>query len=132
MTKLIKILIVDDEKEVRLIIQKRLLHYYNCWVDISSNVNDACNFIKRKRYDIIFFDYLFLDNIDGFDFLYNIKRSSQNCVTVMITGYIKSMEDAEKKGMGIVPDELLVKPFPENGILKVMDKYFPNQRKIQL
>ena len=125
---MIKILIIDDERDIRNVLKKRLQKNYNCWIDVASNVESGLEFCKRKKYDLIFFDYLFLDNTDGFNLLYSIKRKAEQCVTVMISGYMKNAKEVEAKGYGVTPDEFIPKPFPDKAIEKVMDTYFPDQK----
>lgn len=124
---MIKILIIDDERDIRDLLKSRISKQFDCWIDLASNVEQGLHMSKNKDYDIIFFDYLFLGDNDGFNFLYDLKRKGRPCVTVMISGYMKTMEDVIEKGLGVAPDEFIPKPFPEGAVIDVMEKYFKSK-----
>ena len=127
---MIKVLILDDEKDVRHVLKYRIEKQFDCRIDSANNVESGIELCMRKRYDIIFVDYLYLGNIDGFNFLYDTKRKGeQNAVTVMISGFIRSLDEVKEKGMGILPDEFIPKPFPPAAIEGVIQRYFPESRK---
>jgi len=117
---MLKILIIDDEKAIRDILKARLTKQYSCWVDIANNVNDGIIKCKKKVYDVIFCDYLFLDNFDGFTFLYDVIRKGTKSKTVLMTAYIKNMGEVVKKGHGIKPDFFLKKPLEEGELDSIM------------
>ncbi|MFH1385013.1 MAG: response regulator [Candidatus Omnitrophota bacterium] len=74
---MIKILIIDDEKEIREGLKEYVTDEYDCWVDLASNGDGGLRLCQKKQYDIIFTDYLFLSKEDGFTFLSKIKQMEE-------------------------------------------------------
>ncbi|MBU1864129.1 MAG: response regulator [Candidatus Omnitrophica bacterium] len=126
---MIKILIIDDEKEIREGLKEYVTDEYDCWVDLASNGDGGLRLCQKKQYDIIFTDYLFLSKEDGFTFLSKIKQMEEQSITVLISGYIFTHEDAKGRSVGGDFDEFLAKPFSNDAVGKIIDKYFPGNKK---
>jgi len=110
--------------------KSRITKWFDAWVDLASNVDGGIEMCKKKKYDLIFFDYLYLSNIDGLHFLFDVKRKGeQQAILVMMSGFIKSLREIEKMNLGVLPDEFIPKPFPREAIETVIEKHFPGNKK---
>lgn len=119
-----RVLIIDDEEDVRKMVARILQLNYHCQVDLVENIEQGLMLWQKNIYNIIFFDYLFVgEQQDGFNLLFEVKRSAYDCVTVMISGFMDSREEVIEGSAGIAPDEFIPKPFSADAIKSVMDKY---------
>lgn len=125
---MIKILIIDDEKDIRDTVKLRLKKEYDCWVDVAGGAKEGLELYKKKHHELVFLDYLFLGGNDGINLLFDIKRLNVPVVTVLMTGYMKNIQEVKAKGLGLAPDEFLAKPFPVGALKTIMMKYFPKTK----
>jgi DNA-binding NtrC family response regulator len=93
-----KILVVDDEIEMRIALQKAL-EKCNFLVEMSHNVKDALGKIEKNDYNLIITD-MTMPKQSGIEILNYAKEKSINIPIIMITAYgtIPTAVDAIKKG----------------------------------
>ncbi len=114
---MLKILIVDDDKNSRDVLQLALEKQYN--VETAVNGIQALEKIAVNSYDVIICD-LVMDEIDGFDVLKKIKELNQDLYFILITAYgtgeiaIKSIQNGAY--------EYLSKPFKISTIRDILKK----------
>lgn len=102
-----RILVVEDEKNLNDIIVKRLiLEKYG--VDTCFNGNDALEYIFSTEYDVIISDIM-LPGIDGFEILKRIREKGIKTPVLLLTA-LDGIED-RVKGLDYGADDYLVKPF---------------------
>ena len=102
-----RILVIEDEKNLNDIIVKRLiLEKYG--VDTSFNGNDALEYIFSTEYDVIVSDIM-LPGIDGFEILKRIREKEIKTPVLLLTA-LDGIED-RVKGLDYGADDYLVKPF---------------------
>ena len=102
-----RILVVEDEKNLNDIIVKRLiLEKYG--VDTCFNGNDALEYIFSTEYDVIVSDIM-LPGIDGFEILKRIREKGIKTLVLLLTA-LDGIED-RVKGLDYGADDYLVKPF---------------------
>ena len=102
-----RILVVEDEKNLNDIIVKRLiLEKYG--VDTCFNGNDALEYIFSTEYDVIVSDIM-LPGIDGFEILKRIREKGIKTPVLLLTA-LDGIED-RVKGLDYGADDYLVKPF---------------------
>ena len=102
-----RILVIEDEKNLNDIIVKRLiLEKYG--VDTCFNGNDALEYIFSTEYDVIVSDIM-LPGIDGFEILKRIREKGIKTPVLLLTA-LDGIED-RVKGLDYGADEYLVKPF---------------------
>ena len=102
-----RILVVEDEKNLNDIIVKRLiLEKYG--VDTCFNGNDALEYIFSTEYDVIVSDIM-LPGIDGFKILKRIREKGIKTPVLLLTA-LDGIED-RVKGLDYGADDYLVKPF---------------------
>lgn len=102
-----KILIVEDEKELQKILEESLVkeHYL---IELASDFHSAYEKISLYKYDCILLD-LMLPGGDGLELLKEIKKSSQqeNVIIISARGEIED----KIKGLDLGADDYLAKPF---------------------
>ena len=105
--KFVRILVIEDEKNLNDIIVKRLiLEKYG--VDTCFNGNDALEYIFSTEYDVIVSDIM-LPGIDGFEILKRIREKGIKTPVLLLTA-LDGIED-RVKGLDYGADDYLVKPF---------------------
>lgn len=108
-----RILIIEDEKSLRNILEKRLKDAgYS--VDTCDNGEDGKYFIESTDYDAVLLDIM-IPKIDGLTLLRYI-REKQNKTPVMLLTAKDSIED-RVKGLDYGADDYLIKPFSFDELL---------------
>ncbi|MCK8059102.1 MULTISPECIES: sigma-54 dependent transcriptional regulator [unclassified Fusibacter] len=93
-----KILIVDDEQhycDVLSLILKGEGHH----VSYTTKATDALDMLEKEFFDLVLSDF-FMQDMNGFDLLKEIKKDHSDTEVIIITGYgsIKNAVEAMKKG----------------------------------
>jgi DNA-binding response OmpR family regulator len=79
------ILVVDDEKNIRLVLKEGLeAQGYN--VEEAANAEDALRLFERQSFDLVLLD-LKLPGMDGLELLTRIHKRSPQTVIIMLTAY---------------------------------------------
>lgn len=81
-----KILIVDDEEDIRNSL-KRFLLFKGFNVDTAENGKDGLEKLEKKNYHIVISDIM-MPIMNGIDFLREIGRNYPMVSVIMITGYV--------------------------------------------
>ena len=102
-----RILVIEDEKNLNDIIVKKLVSEKYC-VDSCLNGNDALEYIFSVEYDAIVSDVM-LPGIDGFEILRRIREKEIKTPVLLLTAR-DGIED-RVKGLDYGADDYLVKPF---------------------
>lgn len=108
-----KILVVEDEKDLNKIITK-YLKKSNYSVDSAYDGEEALDYINVGEYDVIILDIM-MPKMNGYDFIKRIRRDKNNVAVLMLTAK-DSLED-KVKGLDLGADDYLVKPFEFDELL---------------
>jgi len=111
-----KILIVDDEKDTLLMLEKRLIAE-GYFVLSADNGKDAVTIAKSKRPDLIILDVL-MPGMDGSEVAERLKDDSRtrNIPVIFLTALLTRKEEYEKNH--IVADNItFAKPFDPEELL---------------
>lgn len=108
-----RILLVEDEKNLRNIIKKRLVKETYA-VDDCENGLEAEDYIEMTQYDGIILDGM-LPGKDGFDILRTMRKNGNHTPVLMLTAR-DSVED-RVRGLDYGADDYLVKPFAFDELL---------------
>jgi len=115
------ILIIDDEKIALIALQEELERAgYSCKVAL--NGDEGIELVKKEMFDIVYTD-LIMPGKNGVEVCKEIKKISPDTEIVLISGYAKKVlmlkHDFIQAGGNI---EILVKPLPEDKLIKKTEK----------
>ena len=115
-----KILVVDDEPSIRLVLKGMLEKHYI--VLEASDGQEAIDIARSQKPDLIFMD-LFMPGTDGYTACHRIKtdKATKAIPVVMLTAVGHQLNRELGKKMGA--DEYITKPFKKEGLLDVIDRF---------
>jgi len=111
-----RILIVEDNKDIALLVERRLSKQFA--VDIAVNGEDATDNIEANPYDLIILD-LSLPKKSGFDVLKDMRKKSAYPPVLILSG-LNAVED-KVKGLKLGADDYLAKPFDVKELVARID-----------
>lgn len=111
-----KLLIVDDDKDIVEIFQKRLLQE-GYEVSVAFDGEEALLKVKEDKPDIVLLD-LILPKINGFDVLQEIRRTYKDRWIPVIIISAKDDLESIKKGYSFEADHYLTKPCSMDNVLQ--------------
>ncbi|MCI0397552.1 MAG: response regulator [Chloroflexi bacterium] len=113
-----KILIVDDEAHVRLLIEQTLEELEDEGIEllVAANGEDALAMIEMERPQLVFLDVM-MPKMNGFDVCRTIKREwgMDDIYIVMLTA--KGQEFDRQQGQAVGADLYMTKPFDPDELL---------------
>ncbi len=113
-----KILIVDDEAHIRLLIEQTLEELQDQGVEILTTDNgaDALETIKSVKPQLVFLDVM-MPKMNGFDVCQTVKRELRmnDVYIVMLTA--KGQEFDRQRGAQVGADVYMTKPFDPDELL---------------
>ncbi len=114
-----KILVVDDEAYIRMLIELTLEDLQSDGVEIitAEDGAEALEIIKEERPNLVFLDVM-MPNVTGFDVCYTVKHEWEynDVVIVMLTA--KGQDFDVEKGMMAGADVYMTKPFDPDELLE--------------
>ena len=114
-----KILIADDERHIRMLIERVLEELEDKGVEILSvdNGEDALKTIEAEKPELVFLDIM-MPKMNGFDICNAVKNEldMQNVYIVILTA--KGQEIDKQKGREVGADLYLTKPFDPDELLE--------------
>ena len=114
-----KILIVDDEPHVRLLLGRILEELEDEGVELltANNGAEALETIKAERPELVFLDVM-MPEMDGFDVCRAVKHELglEDVYIVMLTA--KGQEVDKQKGQEVGADTYVTKPFDPDEMLE--------------
>jgi signal transduction histidine kinase len=125
-----RVLIVDDEKEVREFLSKALLRLAEFRVELAESAEEALAKMDKEPFDLVLTD-LVMPNMDGLQLVAEIARSWPETLTVLMTGQgtIDSAVEALKQGAS----DYLTKPLNlEELVVRLQKVLAERQRFISL
>jgi signal transduction histidine kinase len=125
-----KILVVDDEKEIRDFLMKALTRIGGFQVELAEDGEEALKKIEKQRFDLVMTD-LKMPRVDGLQLIKEISRLNPGILTVLMTGHgtIDSAIEAMKQGAS----DYLTKPINlDETILRLKKVLEEKQRFVRL
>lgn len=110
-----RILLVEDQEELRSLLEKRLKKEYS--VDACGDGNSALDYLKVYSYDMVLLDIM-LPGIDGIGVLQWMRRNKMDTPVIFLTA--KSAVEDRVLGLDSGADDYLVKPFSYEELLARM------------
>jgi DNA-binding NtrC family response regulator len=113
-----KVLIVDDDPDIRHFFQK-ILTEMGYEVSTASGARESLTRIKRDPPDVLFLD-IKMPKMDGLECLRRVRKIKRKLPIVMITGYedLNSAQEAMRLGA----DEYVSKPFDLEEIRRLISE----------
>jgi len=113
------ILVVDDEKDMLLLLKRSLEPDLKCHVTIASSAEEALKIYHKNHFDLVLTD-IKMPGMTGLELLEIIKRESPDQTVIMMTafGSIDSAVEAMKSGAY----DFITKPFDHDALLLRMEK----------
>ena len=108
-----KILVVEDERDLNRIITKHLKKN-NYSVDSCFDGQEALDFISYSEYDLIITDIM-MPNVDGYEFIDKLRANKNNTPVIMLTA--KDALEDKIVGLDSGADDYIVKPFEFDELL---------------
>ncbi len=112
-----KVLILDDEEMIRMLL-RRLLEKKGFEVVEASSAEEALDILNDEFIHLMFFD-LMLPNMNGIDLCKLVKKQNPIAIIYAMTGYTSVFELASTREAGF--DDYFLKPLKLDVILKAAE-----------
>lgn len=114
-----KILIVDDEPHIRLLLEQTLEDLEDEGVEIftSDNGREALEIIKKEKPGIVYLDVM-MPEINGYDVCNIVKNELKLADVYIVMLTAKGQEYDKQMGMDVGADIYMTKPFNPDEILQ--------------
>lgn len=118
-----KILIVDDEAHIRLLIEQTLedLEYENVEIFTADNGADALNTIQDLNPELVFLDVM-MPNIDGYTVCRMIRRDLKMKEVYVVILTAKGQEYDRRLSEESGANQFMTKPFNPDELLELAKK----------
>ena len=114
-----KILIVDDEPHIRLLMEQTLEELEDEGIELltAENGEEALNAIQVEKPDLVFLDVM-MPKLNGFDVCNAVKNELQleDVYIIMLTA--KGQEFDKQKGQQVGADLYMTKPFDPDEVVE--------------
>ncbi len=122
-----KILIIDDEKNIRLSIQE-ILRFTGYDVDTADNGLNGWKKIQENTYDLVLCDVM-MPEMDGFGLLAKLKKEN-NFTVPFIFLTAKAQYDDLRTGMNLGADDYIFKPFKSKDLIEAIESRLSKRSKL--
>jgi len=121
-----RILVVDDEKEIRGFLSKALSRIAGFHVELAESGKEALQKIEKEPFDLILTD-LKMPGMDGLQLITEIAKSKPETLTMMMTGHgtIDSALEAMKRGAS----DYLMKPLNLDELIVRIQKVLEEKQR---
>ncbi|KJU86549.1 two-component response regulator [Candidatus Magnetobacterium bavaricum] len=124
-----KILIVDDEPYIRLLLEQTLECFEDDGVEIivTDNGIEALDIIKKDSPDIVYLDVM-MEGMDGYDVCSRVKKDLKIDIFIALLTARGQMVD-KNRGVECGADAYITKPFDPDDLVKTTRKALSNINK---
>lgn len=114
-----KVLIVDDETHIRILLEQTLEELEDEGVELLSagDGETALGLIQEQQPDLVFLDVM-MPKMNGFDVCYHVKKKLNLNRTYIIMLTAKGQEFDKKKGEEVGANLYMTKPFDPDDLLE--------------
>ncbi|NEP46019.1 MAG: response regulator transcription factor [Okeania sp. SIO2H7] len=123
-----KVLVVDDERILRLVV-KRQLEFQGYQVRDASSGQEALSIIEEELPDVIVSDVM-MPQMDGLEFCQSLRSSSEGQLIPFI--FLSSKGDLDDRivGLSMGADDYLIKPFEVRELVAKIETQLERSRRI--
>lgn len=116
-----KILIVDDEVHIRMLLEQTLEELeedHDVEILSATNGEEGLRMIREEKPDVVFLDIM-MPKLNGYEVCQRIKEDSafRDCGIVLLTA--KGQEVDRKQGLELGASQYMTKPFDPDEVLRV-------------
>jgi DNA-binding response OmpR family regulator len=122
-----RILIVEDEKDLRILLKKRLTQS-GYGVDTAGDGLEASYYLEATTYDVVILDWM-LPKLDGISLLKKLRRQKESPPVLLLTA--KDSIENRVEGLDAGADDYLIKPFAFEELLARLRVLVRRQTDIQ-
>ena len=122
-----KVLIVEDNSELRDFLQQVISRNYNCLV--AKNGKEGWELVNSQKPSIVVSDII-MSELDGFELCYKIKEKKDICHIPVILLTAKDSATEKEKGFEVGADAYITKPFDINLLLSQIKRLIKNRQLI--
>jgi len=117
-----KILIVDDQLEVRELVEVTL-RVGDYQIQKATSGEEAINMVKAEKPDLIIMDVMMPGGMDGLEATRILKKDPEkkSCIIIMLTA--KGQQTEIEKGLEAGADDYFVKPFSPLELIKKVEEF---------
>lgn len=116
MSKQIRILFVDDEDQLRYLVQHQLLDE-GFFIDTADDGDTALEMLKEKKYDVILLD-IRMPRMNGLEVLKHLKRQKIKSRVIMLTAVDDLAVALEAVKSGAI--DYLTKPYELKDLIRAV------------
>ncbi len=102
-----KILIVDDEKDVREAFKNHLARRIECGLSIAANGDEVLSLLKEASFDLVLLD-IRMPGLSGMDMIKQLRKNNPRMYILIISGL--DNEDVIQQAIKEGADDFLCKP----------------------
>lgn len=121
------ILLIDDEPDMRMVIQDILEEGGHSIIE-SGDGEEALQMMQKSRPALVICD-LSMPKMDGFQVLKQIQELGLMCAVVMLTAHVEQEKIDRSFGLGAIA--YVTKPFDPDRLLKQIDLLYPIGEEIR-
>ena len=118
-----KILIVDDESHIRMLIEQTLEDLEDEGVELlfAENGREALDLIKSERPNLVFLDVM-MPEMNGMEVCFKVKKELTLDDVYIILLTAKGQEVDRQKGLEMGANKYMTKPFDPDEMLEVAEE----------
>lgn len=118
-----KILIVDDESHIRMLIEQTLEDLEDEGVELlfAENGEQALALIKKEEPNLVFLDVM-MPKMDGMEVCHKVKRELDMSDVYIILLTAKGQEVDRQKGLEMGANKYMTKPFDPDEMLAIAEE----------
>ena len=118
-----KLLIVDDEAHIRLLIEQTLEDLEDEGVQLlfADNGEAALSIIQKEKPDLVFLDVM-MPKMNGMEVCQRVKKELKLTDTYIILLTAKGQEVDRQKGLDMGADKYMTKPFDPDEMFEIAEE----------
>jgi signal transduction histidine kinase len=125
-----RVLVVDDEKEIRIFLNKALSRFGGFHVELAESGEEALHRLEKEPFDLVLTD-LKMPKMDGLQLIAEIAKSRPETLTIMMTGH--GTIDNALEAMKLGASDYITKPLNlDEMILRLRKVLEEKQRFVRL